>query len=93
MISIRKTASVVCGAIILSLSLAGCGGGGGKGGDTTCGEFLQMSSSDQKAAVTALLSETDSSPSNGKILIAVGSAKLYCNTVGTNDSKIREING
>lgn len=87
----RKKAMAVCGALVLSMSLAACGGG--KGGDTTCGEFMQMSAADQKEAIHALMSEEGDSPANGMVTLGVGSAKLFCSTVGTDSSKIREING
>ena len=64
-----------------------------KGGDTTCKEYMAMSSDDQRDAVKALLSEKGKKPSNAEITLARSSAKLFCVTVGNDQSKIREING
>lgn len=63
------------------------------GGDTTCGEYLTMSSDDQYEAVKDLLSEKGKTPSKAMIQLSVSSAKLFCVTAGDDQSKIREING
>lgn len=89
----KKTVGAVA-AVMAAAALAGCSGTStSKGGDTTCGEFKAMSSQDQKEVIKALLSEKGGEPSNGEILITTGSAKLFCATVGSDSSKIREING
>ena len=90
----NKVVSVVA-TVMIAASLAGCSGSASasKGGDTTCKEFKSLSSEDQSTVIKDLLSENGKNPSNGKILIAKKSAKLFCTTVGTDNSKIREING
>ncbi|MBS1907179.1 MAG: hypothetical protein JST33_11565 [Actinobacteria bacterium] len=76
-----------------AVSMAGCSAGS-KGGDTACGDYKKMSSSDQKAVIKAFFAEKgDSSPSNGKILLSQQSARLYCATVGSDSSPIRGIDG
>lgn len=87
-----KAVAIACGALVLSMTLTACGATN-KGGDTTCGDFKNMSASAQRDAITLLLKERNENPSNGEITLAAGSAKLYCATVGSDDSKIREING
>ena len=54
--------------VMVAVSLAGCSGSTTtKGGDTTCREYLTMSSDDQYDAVKALLSEKGKKPSNAEI--------------------------
>ncbi len=79
-------------AVVLSLTLSGCSAAT-RGGDTTCAEYKKMSTSAREEAVTALLSENGDTPSNGMISLSIASALLFCNTVGTDKSVIREING
>lgn len=73
--------------------VAGCGGAGNNGGDTTCEAFLEMSGSDQKAVVKKFMEDEGRDMSGLSVNITLGSAKLFCNTVGSPDSKIREIDG
>ncbi|WP_314974906.1 hypothetical protein [Actinomyces bouchesdurhonensis] len=88
-----KTVGAVA-AVMVAVSLTGCSGATTtKGGDTTCKEYMAMSSDDQRDAVKALLSEKGKKPSNAEITLARSSAKLFCVTVGNDQSKIREING
>lgn len=80
-------------ATALVLPLAACGGGG-NGGATTCGDFLQMSSNDQKKAITDFLkSKGDSDPAGGVVMLNQQSAKLFCNTVGSSSDPISKIDG
>ena len=52
-----KTVGAVA-AVMVAVSLTGCSGATTtKGGDTTCKEYMAMSSDDQRDAVKALLSE------------------------------------
>lgn len=87
----RKITAAFC-AVALSVTLGACGSAN-KGGDTTCGDFKNMSSSEKKEVIKALFAEGGKDASNGEILIGVGSATLYCNTVGSDSSPIRDING
>ena len=86
----KKAVSVVA-AVMVVVSLTACSGP--RGGDTTCGEYLTMSSDDQYEAVKDLLSEKGKNPSKAMIQLSVSSAKLFCVTAGDDQSKIREING
>ncbi len=89
----KKAVGVVT-AVMVVVSLAACSGSTRtKGGDTTCGEYLAMSSDDQYEAVKDLLSEKGKTPSKAMIQLSVSSAKLFCVTAGDDQSKIREING
>ena len=74
----------------LSCSL---GSAAGKGGDTTCAEYLKMSNDEKAEAIKFLLKEKDDGPSNGAISTAKMSATLFCKTAGSDNSRIREING
>ncbi|QKT05793.1 hypothetical protein HUN08_00185 [Gordonia sp. X0973] len=63
-----------------------------KGGDTTCGKFITMNEKDQREAVSKMLKErSGADPSNLEVTgtrVAVGA---YCRTVGTDSSKISDI--
>lgn len=88
-----RTLAVAGMLIVGAASMPGCSAGS-KGGDTTCGDYKKMSSSDQKAVIKAFFAEKgDSSPSNGKILLSQQSARLYCATAGSDSSPIRGIDG
>ena len=87
-----KKAVGVVAAVMVVVSLTACSGSTRtKGGDTTCGEYLTMSSDDQYEAVKDLLSEKGKTPSKAMIQLSVSSAKLFCVTAGDDQSKIREI--
>lgn len=91
--SSSRTATVLV-TVALCVSLIGGCQGGNKGGDTTCGDFLAMSASDQTAAVQKLLEESgESDVSNGMIALNVAGVQLFCSTLGSDSSKIREIDG
>ena len=79
--------------ILLVMTLSGCGAGLG-GGNTTCGDYLQLSASDQKQVIRNFFEEKgNSDPSGGEVLLSQQSAKLYCNTVGSESDPISNIDG
>jgi lipoprotein len=94
--SIKKCA-VVATAVVLACStmLSACslGSAASKGGDTTCAEYLKMSNDEKAEEIKFLLKEKDDGPSNGAISTAKMSATLFCKTAGSDNSRIREING
>lgn len=74
----------------LALALSGCTQ---QGGDTTCEDYLKMSDGDQRDQVTKLYKDkhNDEEPAT---LIVTGlqeQAKVFCQTSGNADSKIKEI--
>jgi acid stress chaperone HdeA len=90
--STRRTgfAVVLLGA---TLALTACSGGN-KGGDTTCGEFTAMSSSQQEEVIRSFLaSKGNTDPAGGEVTLNQASAALYCATVGTQSSPISDIDG
>lgn len=94
--SIKKCAVAVT-AVVLACStmLSACslGSVASKGGDATCAEYLKMSNDEKTEAIKLLLKEKDDDPSNGAIATAKMSATLFCKTAGSDNSRIREING
>ena len=52
-----------------------------------------MSNDEKTEAIKLLLKEKDDDPSNGAISTAKMSATLFCKTAGSDNSRIREING
>lgn len=95
--SIKKCAVVATAVVIAACStmLSACslGSAASKGGDTTCAEYLKMSNDEKTEAIKLLLEEKDDDPSNGAISTAKMSATLFCKTAGSDNSRIREING
>ncbi len=87
----RKGGLLALGAVLV-FALSACGAGN-KGGDTGCGDYLEMNSSEQKAVISKMLEDKGRDPSNGEIQLNKASATLFCNTVGSNSSKISEIDG
>lgn len=94
----RSSAKVAVSVSVVFLALGalgGCGSSAAKGGDVTCGEYKKMSSSEKEKTIRAFLKEggEKEEPSNGKVTAMKLSAKLFCATAGSDDSKIREMNG
>lgn len=87
-----KTFLVVLG-LTLTLGMTSACGEGLRGGDTTCGEFRSMSKSDQTRVIKDFGRKGESDVSNFEIGRNRLSAKAFCNTVGSDSSKIREIDG
>ncbi len=72
--------------------LAGCNGASGNaGGDTTCDDYLAMTSSEQKEVIKTFRESEGKDPSGGEINLSAASAKLFCNTVGKGSDPIRKI--
>lgn len=89
-----KTLRVGAAVALLASSgmLTACGSAN-QGGDTTCGDYLNMSSAEQDEVVRTFLEEDGQEHKNGEIMLVKGSALAFCNTIGKDSSKIREING
>lgn len=90
---VRKLTAV--GAImLLAGSLGACSALGAKGGDTTCGEYRQMSDPEKTEVIENFFKEKgESNPPNGMVLLSQKSADLYCATVGTDTDPIKNIDG
>lgn len=86
----------IAGAIgcAVMLVLSGCSSADNKGGDTTCGEYAALSSSEQDEVIKKFFEQKgESDPSNGSLLLSKQSAKLFCATAGSDSSLISEIDG
>jgi acid stress chaperone HdeA len=74
---------------------AGCGTGlldQNQGGDTPCGDYLEMTADDQRDVILTYLDEQgNSNPAGFEVTLTLQSAKLYCNTMGTSSDPIRRI--
>ena len=71
-------------ALVVALAIAGCGGS--RGSDTTCNDFRNMSTDDQKTAVSnALQDHGHSNPSPPDVDTALFSTKAYCLVHGGGD--------
>ena len=84
-----------CYAVLVAsaLALSACGSPGA-GGDTSCGDFREMSKSDQTVVIKDFLSEKGKSdPSNFEITANRLSAAAYCETAGSDSSPIKNIDG
>ncbi|MGK2879502.1 MAG: hypothetical protein ACSLE6_01450 [Mycobacterium sp.] len=73
--------------------LSGCSSIAG-GGDTPCNEFTAQSDQEQDQAVTEMLKEQNGTdPSGLEITTTREATQLWCETLGTPDSKIKEAPG
>lgn len=89
----RNVINSVFAAVGLCLLVA-CGGSPGAGGDTSCGDFKELSSSDQSEVIKDFLSSKGKSdPSNFEVSATRVSAVAYCKTAGSDTSPIRGIDG
>jgi len=91
----KKTVRVATGimaAVLAIATLTGCGSSN-EGGQTTCGEYLSMNSSNQTKAVTKMLQDHGGSTSNGNITLTKLSVQAYCRTAGSNSSTIDGVYG
>lgn len=87
-------AAALLGVAALGLALSGCAGHVGNGGDTPCGDYLELDSGDQKQVIEDFFSEKgNDDPSGGEVMLSQQSAKLYCNTLGSASDPIRNIDG
>jgi len=90
--SSRSKIAIAATAAVLALAtLSGCSGSAG--GSTTCGSYLNMSSSGQTKAVTKMLQSHGGSTSNGNITLTKLSVAAYCRTIGSNSSTIDGVYG
>lgn len=88
-----KTLFVSLGLTLVLAMTSACAGNG-SGGDTTCGEFKSMPKDDQTQVIEDFLAEKGKSDaSNFEIGGNRLSANVFCNTAGSDSSKIREIDG
>ncbi|GAA4384314.1 hypothetical protein [Tsukamurella soli] len=87
----RRVSSLVTAAFAAAviLSLGGCAKAGA---DTTCKDFLGMSSQDQTSQVSTLYKDKHGSEPAALAATALQQEAIaYCNTAGRSDSKIKEI--
>lgn len=89
--------AIACVAVIGLGGLAGCGPGSplsqNQGGDTTCGDFLEMAPDEQQEVIAAFMDEMGRSDAPGfETTLVEQSSKLYCNTMGRPSDPIRNIN-
>lgn len=90
-ITAHRSAWVAVAGTILTLSACGSGGAGG---DTTCGDYKEMSKSDQTQVIKDFFAEKGKDgASNFEIGATRLSAVAFCKTAGSDSSLIREIDG
>lgn len=90
----RITARTVAAATVASIALAlsGCSSTNA-GGDTTCGDYLNLDSSGRSKVVEKFLSDKGSSTSGINVNLYKASILAYCNTVGTSGDVIKNVDG
>lgn len=87
----RTTAAVAVATLTLA-SLAGCANPLSKnqGGDTECGDYMEMPPEEQREVITTFLDEKgQSEPAGMDVTLRLEAAKLYCSTVGQASDPIR----
>ena len=90
--STRPRPAALAAATALALAaLTGCGAmDPNKGGDTTCGDYMEMAPEDQREVITTFLDEKgQSDPAGMEVTLNQEAAKLYCSTVGQTSDPIR----
>jgi len=94
MLSRRNLLFVPAATVTLAIS-AGCGAGildQNQGGDTPCGDYLEMTADEQRDVIDTYLDEQgNSDPAGFEVTLTLQSAKLYCNTLGASGDPIRKI--
>lgn len=80
-------------AALVLAALTGCNAmDPNQGGDTTCGDYMEMPPEDQREVITTFLDEKgQSDPAGMEVTLNQESAKLYCGTVGQASDPIRNI--
>lgn len=89
----RVTAAAAVAALALA-SLAGCSNPLSKnqGGDTECGDYMEMPPEEQREVITTFLEEKgQSEPAGMEVTLRLEASKLYCSTVGTESDPIRNV--
>ncbi|MFN3600874.1 MAG: hypothetical protein ACK4UY_05735 [Dietzia sp.] len=92
--STRTRPATLAATVALALaSLTGCNAmGANQGGDTTCGDYMEMPPEDQREVITTFLDEKgQEDPAGMEVTLTQESAKLYCSTVGQASDPIRNI--
>jgi len=87
---IRTVATAIA---IAALSLSGCSASQilNTGGDTKCKDFTSQDEKKQDSEVSKMLKDkSGAEPNNLEVSATRTSALLYCQTVGTPDSKISD---
>lgn len=86
--------AVLVGLSAGALALTGCAADGNKGADTTCKDYRAADSATQSEMVSKMLKEQKGSePSNGEVTLTKLSVSGYCASVGSDSSKISQIDG
>ncbi|MDX2356225.1 hypothetical protein [Dietzia sp. PP-33] len=92
--SMRTRPAVLAATAALTLaSLTGCNAmDPNQGGDTTCGDYMEMAPEDQREVITTFLEEKgQEDPAGMEVTLTLESAKLYCSTVGQTSDPIRNV--
>lgn len=78
-------------ALAATAVLSGCSQVTNDGGDTTCADFQSAEEKDQNEAITKMLTdEGKNEPSNAELTGTRLSISTFCQTVGKQDSTIKE---
>ena len=86
-----RPATLVAAAALAVATLTGCNAvDPNQGGDTECGDFMEMAPEDQREVITTFLDEKgQSDPAGMEVTVNQEAAKLYCSTVGQTSDPIR----
>jgi len=88
-----KGAAGLVAALIAVAALSGCSNFVNNGGNTTCGQYRGMNSTQQTNVVKKMLSDEGQSTSNGNITLIKFSVSAFCATLGSDSDPISKING
>ena len=86
----KRSAGVVVSSVIAGLMLVGCSPAV-QGGDTKCKDFSSADEKTQNEAITKMLKDQGKNePANLELAGTRLSVQTYCQTAGTQDSRISE---
>lgn len=87
----KRWAPWLVSGMIAATALSGCSEVTNSGGDTPCKEFTAQNEQEQNEAVTQMLKDQNGTdPSQLEITATREAAKVWCGTLGTPDSAIKE---
>lgn len=94
--TLSRNVSLIAAVALAAATSVGCGAGSpfdnNQGGDTSCGDYREMTPDEQRDVILAYLDEKgNSNPAGFEVTLTLESSKLFCNTLGTADDPIRKI--
>ena len=92
---LTRTVGLTAATALTLAALTACGASplsNNKGGDTSCSDFMAMTSDEQRDVANSYLDEKgNGNPAGYEVTLTIQSSKLFCSTLGSADDPIRKI--